>query len=388
MVRRRRRRVAAPARRPARRPAKRRLGAGLKPKRAGGLRPRRKGRKKRKRKATKLQRQLGKFNLKSPQGLAAAQAFLNQQMGEDQGKLNRPASQETPYGSMDMWQDEDGNWHTQSTLSDEQQSILDQQQARDQQLGGMAADQLSQFGQQGGYDISQFQAPSMNSFDRKGFEDQLYEKYANPMMERFAQEEQQFNQAMADRGATPGSPQWQSQFQAMKDRQNDALSQARASAVEQSGGEQQRQFGLASQAHNQAITDYTQQYQMPLNTYGSLAGGIAGVQNPSFAGFQPIQQSGFDIGAAGLGFANLQQQGGGGGGGPEGPGYFEKANFQHGLWKDRAQIGFENQLALAGLNQGGGSGGSGGDYWGQVGSQAATGVGQGIGAAVGGYFGS
>lgn len=367
-------------------------------------------------------------DLSTAEGALQAQADANRYSANEQANANR-VNEVGPYGSATYTRNPDGSTTRNYALSEGQQGILDQQIQRDQQLGSAAGAAVGQaaanFGQplnfnglpaaptasfagapqiqrldlsgmpqaQAPADYSQYgQLPSSaDSLEmRNRLEREQYEKWERDQEPRFSQELDNFEQNMADRGVTRGSEQWDREYQRIRDSQERARQDARASASQFGGQEFQRQFGADLSARQQGVSETNNLYDMsaderarvtgervlgrnasvqdrqiatgesvdlfnlggqerdratsertflrqnPLQEAGSLLNLQAGIVNPQFSGISNLNLNPYDVGGMSLGYQTLNQN------------------------MDIANLDAETRRAISGRSGGGGGGGRGG----------------------------
>lgn len=366
-------------------------------------------------------------DLSTPEGALQGQADANKYAAEEQARNNR-VNEVGPYGSATYTQNPDGSYTRNYALSDPQQQILDQTQQRDQQIGGLAGNAISQAEQnyrnpltfeglpqaprasfegapelqrlnlnnlpkaQAPRDYSQYgQLPSSGDTQamRQRLENEQYKKWERDQEPRFSREMNEFEQNMADRGVSRGSKQWDYEYERLRDSQERARQDARASASQFGGQEFQRQFGADLSSRQQGVSETNNLYDMsaderarvtgervldrnasvqdrqiatgervdlfnlggqerdratsersylrnnPLQEAGSLLNLQNGIVNPQFSGISNIGLNPYDVGGMSLGYQQIQQN------------------------ADLANLDAETRIQIAGGIGGGGGGGGG-----------------------------
>jgi len=218
-------------------------------------------------------------------------------------------------------------------LNADQNAAINQRNQADLALGNQANGMLPQI--QDAYsqpfDWSQLpSAPVQGDFNnwRQGQIDSTYNDFSRRMDPQFAQQSEDFEQQMANRGIPVGSELYNKQKQQMQQSQNDARSSALVQAQGLAGQNAGQFFDIGTQARSGALNEGLMRRGMPLADYQSLMGA----------------RSGFD--AANLGYSQTkdlqtQQEGnqrwmmknaprGGGGGGGSDP--FMGFGSAEGLW--------------------------------------------------------
>jgi hypothetical protein len=199
------------------------------------------------------------------------------------------------------------------TLSPEQQALFEQQQ-RNQAQSGQAAGQIL-----GGLNTSPIdysgmpQLPSGSQLNqtRQNVSDALYGRQSAYLDPQFNQAEDAERTRLANQGfqvGTEGFSRAMGDFNLAKQR---AYSDARDSAIAQSGSEMSRDYGMGLSSRQQAISEALAQRQLPLNMIAALSGGQQ-VGMPSFPGApggQSVPGTDYLGAAAQQGGANLQNYG-------------------------------------------------------------------------------
>lgn len=212
-----------------------------------------------------------------PMATATAQGDMNVKTAKTQQELNM-VDQNTPYGSLKYSQagtNADGTPHFQSdvNLNPMGQQLLDQANTNKLQTGGLASKLLgSNTGALSGKPLD------LGWSATEGKIDQLNRNTLDP---QWQQNQNQFEQQMANRGVAPGSEAYDNASRNFNIGKNNAYDQMYL------GG------------HQQAVSDLTQQYNSPLQTYSTLTTGSQ-PNNPSF-------QSTPTTGVNGVNYAGMVQ---------------------------------------------------------------------------------
>lgn len=215
-------------------------------------------------------------------------------------------------------------------LTGDQNQAINDRQSQDASLQGIAGGQLGAI--QGAYsqpfDWNQGPASPITG-DYKGWVDSQMQNYNSAFDKRMAPIEKQqnddFEQMMANRGIPVGSNLYNQQKSQLLQSQNDARTQAYASGQGQAIQGAESLFNVGTQAHGNAISEAMSKRNMPLNEYNM----INAAQSPMM-----MQNLGY---AQTLGAQNNQAKnqimvnkqsphGGGGGGGGAGP-VWQQAGF-------------------------------------------------------------
>lgn len=270
------------------------------------------------------------YDVRTPTGQAGAQFQGNVQAAGTEAAFNRP-QEVTPYGNLTYTMDPaTGQLIRKQELSPWEQAKLQNQAWYDlelQKLGGAkdagglgifdrAREAMAQpFNYQG-----LPQAPTaLNPQDTMGqyqkTQDQLYDYYKRRLDPMFAQEKQDFEQGLANRGIPEGSEQYQRLIADFDRRKSDSYQDAISRATEGAGAEQTRlsqigqtYFDQSQAARNSGIQERIAQRQYPLQELGSILGGVSGVNQPNFVPFSGVNVGPPPIFDAATGELNRQNQ--------------------------------------------------------------------------------
>lgn len=234
-------------------------------------------------------------------GAAQEQAAASKEIATQQNYANRPA-QFTPWAST-TWNTSAGvdpgtgqgitNWTQQMQLNPQLQSALDKQLG----LTNYRTDVAGKFAGRVGEGFDQpfdwtnlpglAKGPGVQDYgaQRQRIEEALYNRM-EPVHQR---QEDQLRTRLANQGLTGGSEAFERELQTMRE----AQANERFNAMQTAGQEQQRLFGMDTEAGNfanrvrqQAIAEEAQQRNMPLNELNALLTGQQ-VQQPSMPSFMP-----------------------------------------------------------------------------------------------------
>lgn len=226
----------------------------------------------------------------SPTATAAAQTGSNISTATANSLLNQ-VNQTTPYGSLTYKQTGTNSYFdptlnkdvtlpsftANTTLSPDQQTMLDQQNKFGIQSNQLGLQQLGQVAQQYATPLNLNTATETNL-------DNLAKTRLDP---QWQQNQQQFTQSMANQGLQPGSAAYDNASRDFNQAKNDAYNSMYLSG--------------RSQAVNEALTQYNQ----PLNTANALRSG-GQVSQPQFVNTPQTGVAGTDV--AGLINNNYNQQ--------------------------------------------------------------------------------
>lgn len=233
-------------------------------------------------------------------------------------------------------------------LTKGQNANINQAQGFDNRLGEVAGQQFDRINQnfQQPFDYSQLPSAPVTG-DYNNWVNSQMQNYNNAFDQRmnpvFKQQNEDFEQQMANRGIPMGSELYNQEKNRMAQSQNDARTQAYASGQGQAIQGAQGLFNVGTQARGNALNEAMQQRYQPLADYNALMGARSGMdeQNLGFSQQMQLQNN-----AARL----AKQNGGGGGPTPswtqQGFGSFaEQAAFNDARQRDMMQ--FESSLNRA-----------------------------------------
>jgi hypothetical protein len=240
---------------------------------------------------------------------------------------------------------------------------------------------LSQIQGQEPFSLESFGAgPQATDFGEQRQEviDAQMAEFERLMGPKHQQEQEQYAQALRNQGIPPGSEQFNSLMSDMSERQNNARLSAATQAIGLGGQEQNRMYGLASNARNQGLHEALMQYQMPMQQMNAMMP-LYGMHSQQAHQNQTLgQQMDHDRWKTEYGgdIAKWQTQHQ-----KHGPGYDVMA--LQGLRGDQAmqlqQSQFEQNLALGQQNTGQNKPPSSGSTAGSIGGAIAGGFAQGLG---------
>ena len=218
-------------------------------------------------------------NVASPDyvGAANAQGAANSQAALDSSKLSNP-NINTPYGSQTVQYGLDGDPHhatINQTLSPAQQALFNQQNAISQGMGNLAQNSIGQVGAS----LSQPFIINRNQ----------------PLMDR---DQAALDTRLSNQGIFGGSEAYSNAQRDQATKVNDFRLGAQQNAQQQ----EQSQFGMDSQARQDAITQQNFFRTQPLNELNSLRSGSQ-VTNPTFQQYQGTTAAAAPV------FAGSQAQG-------------------------------------------------------------------------------
>jgi hypothetical protein len=251
-----------------------------------------------------------------PQATAAAQGAANKETAVAQSRLNQ-INEYTPYGSSvysPTGENIDGiqQFQRTTTLSPDQQAILDQQTGISKQLNTLAGNQIGRV-ETSLQDPFSYEgmpaAPTADSAARQQTIDALYGQYSSRLDPRFQQEQQALETQLANQGLSTGSEAYNKALESFGRTKNDAYSSALNQAVGAGGAEQSRLFGLQGSERERAIQEAAYLRNVPLNEASALMGAGTGVATPQFSPTPQTAVGGTDLtGATMAGYQGAQNQ--------------------------------------------------------------------------------
>ena len=223
-------------------------------------------------------------NVASPDyiGAANAQGAANSQAALDSSKLSNP-NINTPYGSQTVQYGLDGDPHhatINQTLSPAQQALFNQQNAISQGMGNLAQNSIGQVGASLSQPFNQAGLPPPAMSGGAGWQ-HAFDSIINrnqPLMDR---DQAALDTRLSNQGIFGGSEAYSNAQRDQATKVNDFRLGAQQNAQQQ----EQSQFGMDSQARQDAITQQNFFRTQPLNELNSLRSGSQ-VTNPTFQQYQ------------------------------------------------------------------------------------------------------
>lgn len=264
--------------------------------------------------------------------------------------------------------------------------------AVEQKIPEVALGLLGQMGSQPAFSTDSLpQIPGIDDFsaERQRVSDTIYKQAASRLDPRYAREEENFRQRMADMGISEGSDVYKDRFKQFIQNKNDAYQQAGDQAYLAGGQEQQRMYGMGADAYSRALTGKLAEYEVPTQQLNALS-----------PYYQPYAQAGllglnnqFDQQKLALQHQyNLEEMkaaprgGGGGGGGGGGTDPIALLNAKTQAEKDLLAFQYANDPRYSQGN--GKSGTNWGGLLGGIAGSFASGFGNSFGAGLGKSWGS
>lgn len=238
----------------------------------------------------------------SAQQTAAAQSAANKETAITQAQLNM-IGQETPYGSLTYEQTGTSDQGTPqykaiTTLSPEQQALLDQEQAMSQQFQNIAQDKMGQVQTAMSPDFTYEGmpgAPTADSAARQQVIDALYGQYQSRLDPQYQQQQTALETQLANQGIAVGSDAYNQAMESFGRTRNDAYTSALNQAIAGGGAEQSRLFGLEANARERAIQEAAYLRGLPLQEAQALMGSAGGITMPTFTQTPQTGVAGTDV---------------------------------------------------------------------------------------------
>lgn len=201
-------------------------------------------------------------------------------------KLGTAGTQVNPFGTQTITQDENGNIIQTSNLSANQQKILDQGESLTQTGQGLAQGTLNQF--QAGFNPNTAQRVTTGDLeaDRARIENEVFGRLTRGLAEQKANERQQMEQTLRNRGIPLGSKQFNDQMAEFDKRYDTQIANARATAAQLGGEEYSRNFGINEQLIANQISQGQAIRNQNLGEASALQGMGTGLMTPQFQGYQ------------------------------------------------------------------------------------------------------
>lgn len=210
-------------------------------------------------------------------GAAQQTSAGNLELAQQNTQANR-VDQNTPWGSQNYIQNEDGTWTLDTTLSPEQQQLLDTQTQTSLGLGGSINAGLGRVNDMMATGLDTSRLPNMPTTADNAGRDAMTASILERMQPGLDRNRSQTEAQLLVQGHNRGGEAWN----AKQDDINRAENDARLSAVQAGGAEQSRMFGLGSTARQNALAEQQTIRNEPLQTLNALRTG-AQVQNPQFS---------------------------------------------------------------------------------------------------------
>lgn len=221
-----------------------------------------------------------------PTQVANAQGAANTDTAIANAWLNSP-NIVTPYGNITTTQNGSQTVGGQTiptftqtqTLSPEQQKIYEQGVTGDTQLNQLGLDQLGRIQSAVAQPFSLDQFGAAPTADASARNDAY-----NSILQRAAPQQQSDLNALEARLASQGIGSGSDAYNTAMNQYQSGINDFRLGADTQSGNEEAQQYGLSSQAYQQAISNALLQRQEPLQEYSQFTGASNNFASPSLVG--------------------------------------------------------------------------------------------------------
>lgn len=203
----------------------------------------------------------------------------------------------TPLGGTKVTVDEEGNPKYESTLSDDQQAILDQGEDLTLAGQGKAGEIVEGYEQFGGVDTESYKPFGFDASEegRQRIEDLVYDRLTRRFDRNEARELEQAEQKLFQQGISysdnPKS-KYQKVMGGIKESYDEREDAAQGQAVMYAGDEMSRLYGMDLGTHQQGMSDMGQFYGQDLTTHQqgvsdiqSLQGAGTGLMLPNLPGY-------------------------------------------------------------------------------------------------------
>lgn len=266
---------------------------------------------------------------------ATEQQAANVKAAEETARLNR-VNETNPYGSRVFTTNPDGSVTANTQLEAGQQRLVDQDTARDTELGNQADTYASQMGEawKNPYSLDGVSTFDPNTYsgeaNRTKVEDAAYSRLMRGQEDQFARDTQEFQTRMANEGIPIDSPRYKAAYAQMQASQGEQRLQGRSQATLQGAQELQQGWNMGMQGRQQSIGEYEAARNSPYNQLNSALALRKGPVNPQYQGIGQVNVASPDMMGSQLSYDQMAEQsrqfnaslakagsGGGGGGGGE-----------------------------------------------------------------------
>ena len=232
---------------------------------------------------------VNQLDITDPTAVANAQFGANKATNLAGNQMNN-ANQNLMYGSQEVTFDPVTG---QPTIAQRRSAPEEQKYQQDVGIETAANDRIQQA--LGNYQ-SLFSQPFDVSADRRRVEDSLYSRNKQLLDEQFQQNDEEFEQSLAQRGIPPGSP-LEDQMRTQYSRQKaDAYAGARNDAISEGRNEQVALSGVDNARRQQGMNEMSGLYGLGM-----------GVRDPQFQGFQGQGLQNTDVAGTAQGYYALGQ---------------------------------------------------------------------------------
>jgi len=225
-----------------------------------------------------------------PVATAAAQGAINRETAVAQARLNQ-VDEYTPFGQSVFSPtgekvDDIQRFRRDTTLTPEQQAIVDQQTTISRDLNALAGAQVARVDESLAEPFSYAgmpAAPTADSAARQQAIDAIYGQYTSRLDPQFQQSQTELETRLANQGIGVGSDAYDRAMESFGRTRNDAYQSAQYQAISGGGAEQSRLFGLQGSERERAIQEAAYLRGIPLNETAALMGTSGGVTMPTFS---------------------------------------------------------------------------------------------------------
>ncbi len=231
--------------------------------------------------------ELNNLKTKNAGGLYNADVGGELDESKKQIALQNP-DQYNPFGSQTTRMNPDGSISVVQNLSQDQQKILDQDEALAKAGRGIAQDQISNFQQPWDANTADRQFQGGFGADRMRIEDAVYQNLTRDNSKMKQQEREDLERTMFNRGIAldPRNEQYAKSQENLDKRYDSLDQQARLQATQFGGNEMAQQFGQQEQLIANQFAQGQAQRNQQLGELGQFANFSVGQQTPSFQGYQ------------------------------------------------------------------------------------------------------
>lgn len=254
-----------------------------------------------------------------PVATANAQAAANKETAIAQAFLNN-TNQTNPYGSIEYNAFKDpetglDRFSSTTKLNPEAQKAFDAEQSVTRGTNELAAGQIGRVSDAVSNPFSYEglpAAPTAGLEGRQAAENAVYDTLSRRLNKQFNLDEDRLRNRLATQGITQGAEAFNNELDQFNTNKGDTFLDAANQAYLAGGAEQNRQFGLDSQARDRGIQEASFLRNIPLNEVAALLGtgsvGIPQFGAPSQTGVAPTDVIGATYGSANLANQNYAQR--------------------------------------------------------------------------------
>lgn len=244
--------------------------------------------------------------------IADEQMRINAAAAAENARYNR-IDEYSPFGQSIYSQNPDGTFRRTYTLRPGEQTIADQEMYLEGRRNALIGDLINRYGEtaQQPLDFNSAVGANNTSIDpaeRARIEDAIYQRYAAQLDPRFSNEQEQLSQRLEQQGIPIGSERYNEEMRRFEENKRLSYNDATSRAVELGGIEQSRYFDQAMQLRDQAVNEYMQERNDPLQAAQALYGQQQGVVQPVFGATTPVNYDAADMTGPYLGLSQIESQ--------------------------------------------------------------------------------